>query len=80
MPDFFLQFFNGFDLGILAKVPFLVVIGLYAIFALIVFNKSRSLGKIVFIENSSTTPVITFLAFLHLLAVLLLFLLALVIL
>lgn len=70
----------NFDISLLVKVPVLILIFLYSIFAFILLNKTRVLGRLVFIEASGITFLLKMLAFVHFLASVLLFLLALVIL
>lgn len=70
----------NFDLSLLVKIPVLILIFLYSIFAFILFNKTRVLGRLVFIEASGVTFLLKMLSFLHFALSVLLFLLALVIL
>ena len=62
------------------KIPFLVVIGIYAMFAFILFNKTKSLEKIIFIEASGITHLLSLFSLIHFLITVLLFVAAIVIL
>lgn len=73
-------FMSDFDASLLVKIPVLIIVFLYVVFAFILFNKTRVLGRIVFIEASGVTSLLKSLTFFHFLATVLLFLLALVIL
>lgn len=70
----------NFDISLLVKVPVLILIFLYSIFAFILFNKTRVLGRLVFIEASGVTFLLKMLSFLHFALAVLLFFVALVIL
>lgn len=70
----------NFDISLLVKVPVLILIFLYSIFAFILLNKTRVLGRLVFIEASGVTFLLKMLAFLHFALAVLLFFVALVIL
>lgn len=69
-----------FDLFLIIKIIFLLLIGLYGIFAIFVFNQIRSLNRVVYIRRTAGSPFIQSLAFFYLLATLALFLFALAIL
>lgn len=77
--DFF-TVFQDFTILSIIKIPLLILIALYAVFAVILLNKTRSLGRLIFLKASIATLLLNTLAFLHLLSSLLLFLLTLVIL
>jgi hypothetical protein len=70
----------NFDIVMIAKIFSLVIIGLYAVFVLIVFINVRSLTKLVLIKSSSGSQLITLLTFIYLVLTIFLFILALVIL
>lgn len=73
-------FLDGLTVGRIIKIPLLLLLLLYIIFALILLNKTRSLGRLIFLQTSVATLLLNTLALLHLIASVLLFLLALVIL
>lgn len=75
-----LSFITDLDLTLLIKIPFLAVIVLYILFALVLLNKVRSLGKIIFVSHFKITLLLDTIAFIHLLAAVSLFFIALVIL
>lgn len=68
------------DLSLIVKVPVLVLLFLYILFSFIIFNKTRVLGRLIFIEASGVTLLLKALTFLHFAASVLLFFVALVIL
>lgn len=72
--------FGEINLLFFIKVPILVLIFLYALFSLVLFNKIRSLSEMVFISNLNISAVLTFLTLAHLVAAISLFVLSLVIL
>lgn len=57
--------FTGLDVALIFKIPILLLIFLYVLFTLVVFNKVRSLGKMVFISHLSITITLDILAFVH---------------
>ena len=69
-----------FDITLLIKLFFLIVIGLYAAFVLIVFINVRSLTKLILIKSSLGSQLITILTLVYLVLTIFLFILALVIL
>lgn len=69
-----------FDITLVIKLFFLVIIGLYSTFVLIVFINVRSLTKLILIKSSSGSKLITILTLVYLLLTVFLFVLALVIL
>ncbi|MBI2443302.1 MAG: hypothetical protein HYV40_05345 [Candidatus Levybacteria bacterium] len=73
-------FLDGITLEGIVKIPLLLLLGMYIIFALILLNKTRSLGRLIFLKSSIATVLLNTLALLHVLAALLLFVLTLVIL
>ncbi|MDP3941314.1 MAG: hypothetical protein Q8Q49_03330 [bacterium] len=73
-------FLNELTVEGIIKIPLLLLLFVYLVFAVILFNKARSLGKLIFLEASIATLLLDALAFFHILAAVLLFLLALVIL
>lgn len=75
-----ISFITNFDLSLIIKIPFLMVIVLYILFALILLNKVRSLGKIIFVEHFRITLLLNSIAFIHLLFAVSLFFITLVIL
>lgn len=79
LTDFF-PFLEGITVDLFIKIPVLLLILLYGIFALILLNKTKSLSKLVFLETSVATLVLNTLALIHLVATILLFLIALAIL
>jgi hypothetical protein len=75
-----LLFLPSESVALISKIALAIPLLLYAIFALILFNKTRSLSRIVFIQASSASLLLEMLALFHLLAVLLLFLVSIAIL
>ena len=73
-------FLNGVTVEGIIKIPFLLLLFLYIIFALILLNKTRSLGQLIFLKVSVASFVLSALALLHAILAVLLFILALVIL
>lgn len=65
-------------LGLIMKIVFLVLVGLYLIFVIIVFNNVRSLRRIVIITSAAGSPLIQFLVIFYLLATVALFVAALI--
>ncbi len=78
MTDF--SFLDQFNILIIVKAVFLIFLGLYLIFTILIFNNIRSLNRVVIIQKALGSPFIQTLAFIYLLATILLFLLAVVIL
>lgn len=72
--------FEAFDIALLIKIPLLALFAVYALFALVVVNKVKSLGNMVFISNLNINSVLTFLAIVHLVLAVSLFVISLVIL
>lgn len=64
----------------LLKILFLILMAIYVIFAIIFFNRTVSLGKIILIQAKGTTNILNFLTLLHLILAVLLFLAGIVIL
>lgn len=62
------------------KVFFLILVGFYLIFVIIVFNNVRSLRRIVIISSAAGSPLIQTLAIFYVLATIILFVLGLIIL
>lgn len=58
----------------LLKILFLIILAIYVIFAIILFNRTLSLGNIILIKTQGTTTLLNLLTLLHLLAAVLLFL------
>jgi hypothetical protein len=73
-------FLAGATVEGIIKIPALLLLFVYAIFALILFNKTRSLGKLIFLKTSIASFFLSGIALFHALASVLLFILALVIL
>lgn len=76
----FTQLLTTFDFGNAMRIVLLVLIGLYDLFVLVLFIQTRSLGKIVIIEDRDGTPLLRMLGLAYLIASFSLFLAALVIL
>ena len=70
----------SFDITLLIKLFFLVIIALYSAFVLIVFINVRSLTKLILIKSSQGSQFITILTLVYLVLTIFLFVLALVIL
>ena len=68
------------DLSLGFKILIFVLIVLYGIFVIFIFNQVRSLNRIIYIKKTAGSPFIQSLAFFYLLATLALFLFALAIL
>lgn len=66
--------------SLIVKIIFLVLVGIYLIFVIIVFNNVRSLRRIIIISSAAGSPLIQFLAIFYLIATIVLFLTALLIL
>jgi len=60
-----LPFLTEINLNLLLKIPVLVLVFLYVIFSLILFNKVRSLGRMVFISHINITILLDIVAFIH---------------
>ena len=73
-----MDLFNIFNINLIIKVIFLLVTGMYSVFAFVVFNQIRAMNTIVYVPNSSR--ILSFTSIAHLIFALSLFLTALAIL
>ena len=44
---------NSFNIDLILKVAFLLVIAMYIVFAFVIFNQIRAMNSIVYVPNSS---------------------------
>lgn len=73
-----MDFLNIFNIDLIVKIIFLLVIIMYSVFAFVVFNQIRAMNTIVFVPNSSR--ILSVLSIINLVFAISLFLTALVIL
>ncbi|MBI5045281.1 MAG: hypothetical protein HZC02_05135 [Candidatus Levybacteria bacterium] len=72
--------FEQFDFFLIVKAIILIFLGLYLIFAILIFNNIRSLNRVVVIQKTLGSPFVQSIGFIYILATIFLFLLAIVIL
>jgi ATP/ADP translocase len=75
-----LLFIQNFPFGLVIKIFFLFLIGLFFIFSFVIYTNVKSLNKSFFIARMNASRLMELAAFIYLLATLSLFLLALAIL
>lgn len=74
----FLVTLQALDIILFIKVALLIIFGLYAIFAFMIFNQVRSFNNVIFLTSNKST-LLQLLTFIYFLACISLFLLTLVI-
>lgn len=71
---------TDFNLSLLFKIPFLVMVFVYGIITFIIFNRVRALNRIVYVQPAHASALMLTFAFLYFLITVALFLFALAIL